>query len=188
MTLTAKQQRFVDEYLIDLNGTQAAIRAGYSEKTAEQGAVQLLRNTKVRLAVDTAIAERAKRTGVTADRVIQELSRLAFSDLRKVLDGDGNLKSPQQWDDDAAAAISSIEVVTKPGETDSDGSRSVLGVSKIKVWDKNSALEKLGKHLGLYVDRHEVTGKDGKDLMPQDNRQIARKILHILSAQTLEGE
>lgn len=161
MALTVKQQRFVDEYLIDLNGKQAAIRAGYSEKTAEQGAVQLLRNTKVKFAVDKAIAERAKRTEVTADRVIQELSRLAFSDLRKVLSKGGNLVSPLEWDDDTAAAISSIEVVSKPGDVDAEGNRAVEHVSKIKVWDKNSALEKLGKHLGLYIERHEHTGADG---------------------------
>src|SRR4051812_5246742 len=71
--LTPKQQRFVAEYLIDLNATQAAIRAGYSEKTAEQGAAQLLRNIKVRTAVDAAIAKRAGKLEITAEKVLRDI-------------------------------------------------------------------------------------------------------------------
>jgi phage terminase small subunit len=77
--LNAKQQRFVDEYLIDLNATQAAIRAGYSAKTASQGAAQLLANIKVRAAVDAAIAKRSGNLEITAEKVLRDLeaSRLA---------------------------------------------------------------------------------------------------------------
>lgn len=76
--LTDKQQRFVDEYLIDLNATQAAIRAGYSAKTADQQGSRMLANVKVQQAIAERMAERSKRTGVNQDRVVLELAKVAF--------------------------------------------------------------------------------------------------------------
>ncbi len=158
--LNDKQKRFVEEYLVDLNATQAAIRAGYSKKTAMEQGYQLLQKTSVSNAIAKAQEKRSKRTQVTQDRVVQELARLGFSDLRKALTPNGSLLNPEEWDDDTAAAISSIEVVTNTGEAgkDDDGRKIVEHTHKIKVWDKNAALEKLGKHLGLYLDRTEVSG------------------------------
>lgn len=169
MALTDKQHRFVAEYLVDLNATQAAIRAGYSEKTARQVGSENLSKPDIADAIAIAQQERAERTGVTADMVIRELARIGFSDLRKVLSSGGSLIDPQEWDDDTAAAIASVEVVTLSGERgrDEEGNKIVERTHKLKVWDKNSALEKLGKHLGMFVDRHEHTGKDGAPLPPQ---------------------
>ena len=162
MALTDKQQRFVEEYLIDLNATQAAIRAGYSEATAEQQASRLLSNVKVAEAIAEAQSQRSQRTQITQDRVLQELARIGFSDLRKCLTPTGHLLDPHDWDDDTAASISSIEVVTNmKSEKDADGKTPIEHTHKIKVWDKNSALEKLAKHLGMFVERKEITGKDG---------------------------
>ncbi len=77
----------------------------------------------------------------------------------------GSLLPPQEWDDDLAAAIAGIEVVTRPtGEKDADGRAVVENVHKIKLWDKNSALEKLAKHLGMFVDRVEHAGKNGEPI------------------------
>lgn len=154
--LTPKQARFVQEYLIDLDATKAATRAGYSARTAKQQGHVLLQKPHVQAAVKAATDARSERTGITADRVLQELARLGFSDLRRAFDEKGNLKRPEEWDDDTAAAIASVEVVTR-----SIGDGEVEQVHKIKVWDKNSALEKLGKHLKMFVERHEHTGKDG---------------------------
>jgi phage terminase small subunit len=139
--LTAKQQRFVEEYLIDLNATQAAIRAGYSEKTAYSQGQRLLNNVEIQKAVAEAQEDRSNRTKITADRVLQELARIGFSDLRNMLT-DG------------------IEVVTNTGERgkDEDGRKIVEHTHKIKVWDKNSALEKLGKHLGMFTEKIEHSG------------------------------
>lgn len=158
MALNNKQQRFVEEYLVDLNATQAAIRAGYSKATASQGAAQLLSNIKVQSAVAEAQKERSKRTQVTSDMVVRELARIGFSDLRNVFGDSGSLLNPDEWDDGTAAAISSIEVVTNTGDRSKseEGRKMVEHIHKIKVWDKNSALEKLGKHLGMYVDRVET--------------------------------
>lgn len=161
--LNAKQSRFVAEYLIDLNATQAAIRAGYSEKTAEQQGSRLLSNAKVAAAVAEAQAKRAERTNITQDRVLVELARLGFSDIRRVLTSEGGLIEPQEWDDETAASIASLEVVTvHNGETDKDGNKIPERIHKIKTWDKNSALEKLAKHLGMYApEKREHTSPDG---------------------------
>jgi phage terminase small subunit len=87
--LTARQQRFVEEYLIDLNATQAAIRAGYSEKTAQVQSSRLLSNVMVAAAIAEAQSARSERTEITQDMVVRELAKIGFSDLRKVLTKDG---------------------------------------------------------------------------------------------------
>ncbi|QQX91325.1 terminase small subunit [Gluconobacter sphaericus] len=145
--LNEKQARFVEEYLVDLNAAQAAIRAGYSQKTARTQGQRLLTNADIQDAVSEAQKSRSARTQITQDRVIQEIARLGLSDVRKLFDDGGRLFQPHEWDDDTAAAVASIEVDQRkePGE---DGERYT--VTKIKAWDKNAALEKLCKHLGLY--------------------------------------
>mgnify|MGYP001953772418 CR=1 FL=1 len=157
--LTAKQQRFVEEYLVDWNATQAAIRAGYSEKTAQQMGAENLTKPMVAEAIEKEKRKISERTSVDQDRVLNELARIGFSDLRKLFTPDGKVKPPEEWDDAAAAAISAIEVVSKPtGETDENGELVFEHVHKIKVWDKNSALEKIAKHLGMFTERVELTG------------------------------
>jgi phage terminase small subunit len=143
-----RQERFVEEYLVDLNAKQAAIRAGYSPKTAEVQGSRLLSNVKVQRAIAIAKAERSKRAEVAADRVLLELARVGFSDLRRVFDNQGRLRRPEEWDDDTAAAISSVKVVTRnrPGG-------EVEYVHEIKLCDKVKALEQTCKHLGLYRDQ-----------------------------------
>ena len=151
MALTAKQGRFVAEYLIDLNATQAAIRAGYSEKTANEQGSRLLANVKIASAVAEAQAKRSQRTEITQDRVLAELAKIGFSDLRRVLTPMGGLIDAQDWDDDFAGAVASVEVVRRTsGEYDEDGKPIMDHVHKIKTWDKLGALEKIGKHLGMF--------------------------------------
>lgn len=175
MALNAKQQRFVEEYLIDLNATRAAIRAGYSEKTAHTQGPRLLYNAEVQEAVEAAKLARSMRTQVTADRVLEELARIGFSDLRNVMTREGALLSPGEWDDNTAAAISSLEVVTTyKGEEDEEGRKVPEHVHKIKTWDKNSALEKLGKHLGLFSDKLDLTS-GGEKIVPTQINLVAVK-------------
>lgn len=159
MALTAKQERFVAEYLIDLNATQAAIRAGYSEKTAHVIGPENLGKPIIQGAISEAQAKRAERTEITQDRVLSELAKIGFSDLRKVVTTHGSLIDVQDWDDDTAGAIASVEVVKRPsGEYDEDNKPILDHVAKIKTWDKLSALEKLGKHLGMFSgDAPQVT-------------------------------
>lgn len=154
--ITAKQERFVDEYLVDLNATQAAIRAGYSKKTARQVGAENLTKPVIADLIAKRQHERGERTRITADRVLLELARLGVADLRSGFDERGNLKRPEEWSDDFAAAVSSVEVVTR-----SIGDGQVEYVHKLKMWDKNSALDKIAKHFGMFIERHEHTGPDG---------------------------
>lgn len=147
--LSNKQKAFVREYLIDLNATQAAIRAGYSQKTAPAIGHENLKKPDIQAAIQKAQKEAQKRTEITLDRVLQEMAKVAFSDLRKVLGPEGVLLDPSEWDDETAGAIASLEVVTVPAGKDAEGNPTIERVHKIKAWDKMAALEKLGKHLGL---------------------------------------
>lgn len=156
MAINGKQQRFVEEYLIDLNATQAAIRAGYSEKTAGQQGFELLKKPEIQTAISEAQKARSERTEITQDMVLRELAKVGFSDLRNVFTAAGAIIDVQDWDDSTAGAISSLEVVRRnDGSKDEDGNHNVEYVHKIKVWDKVSALEKMGKHLGMFGNEGE---------------------------------
>ena len=160
MALTAKQQRFVDEYLIDMNGAQAAIRAGYSKNGASVQAGRMLANANIAEAVAVGRQEMQNRTHVTQDMVVRELARVGLSDIRKMMAPSGHLLPLDQLDDDTARAIASVEVSTK-----FDDSGDMM-VHKIKMWDKNSALEKLARHLGMFNDKLNLDVGDGvKELM-----------------------
>lgn len=152
--LTPKQARFVDEYLIDLNATQAAIRAGYSARTAEQVGHQLLKKTSVQAAIAERMKSREQRTEITQDKVLAELARIAFGNKRALMkwgpDGVKLVDSATITDDDAAMVSEVSESVTEAG-----------GTIKLKTHDKVKALELLGKHLGLFGDKLELTGKGG---------------------------
>ncbi|RUR38541.1 terminase small subunit [Vreelandella populi] len=152
--LTPKQSRFVDEYLIDLNVTQAATRAGYSAKTAGRTGHDLLKKPEIARLISERMKDREKRTEITQDRVLKELARLGFADLRDVFTETGHIKRPDEWSDAMGAAVSSIEVIVRPsGEVDDEGRPEVEHVHKIRLWDKNSALEKIAKHLGMFTDQ-----------------------------------
>ena len=145
--MTDKQKRFVEEYLIDLNATQAAIRAGYSPDTAEQIGHQQLKKTSVSDAIRKAQAERSKRTGVSQDRIVRELAKIAFANLTDVVDTfDGSVIASADRDD--LACIQSIKVKQTESMTERE----------VKLADKTRALELLGKHLGMFKDRLEVSG------------------------------
>jgi phage terminase small subunit len=154
--LTPKQQRFVAEYLIDLNATQAAIRAGYSRKTAEQIGYENLRKHEIAAAVAAGQAKRLTSADLTATRVLEELRRLAFSDLRGVFDDGGNLKPITEWTDDQGAALASVEVIIKNAKA---GDGVVDTIHKIRVWDKTKALDILAKHFGLLKENVEHHGE-----------------------------
>lgn len=157
--LTDKQQRFVDEYLIDLNATQAAIRTGYSANSAHVTGSRLLSDAKIQAAVAEGRAKLAGKLEITQERILSEMAKIGFSDIRKLFNDTGSLKRVEELDDDAAGCISSIEVVTKrvPGSDENE----VEHTAKIKLWDKGSALLNMGKHLGMFSDKQEITGKDG---------------------------
>ncbi len=158
--LTDKQTTFIDEYLVDLNGTQAAIRAGYSARTANRAAPGLLKNPAIQAAVSLRMKNREKRTMITQDRVLQEYARLGFFDPRKLFDAQGVPKSITDLDDDTAAVLAGLEVMDI--YTVSGDDRVFVGyLKKYKLADKKGALDSIAKHLGMFKERHEHTGKDG---------------------------
>lgn len=144
MALNAKQTKFVNEYLKDLNATQAAIRAGYSKKTAQMQSARLMSNVMVREVLSQKMDKRSARTEISADRVLLELSRLAFLDVRKAFNKDGSLKAIGDLDDDTAAAVAGLDIV----ESNASGEKSGA-LKKIKLSDKKGALELIMRHLGM---------------------------------------
>lgn len=145
--MTKKQKRFVEEYLIDLNATQAAIRAGYSPETAGSIGAENLKKPEIKSRIDKAMAERSRRTGINQDRVLQELARIGFAKITDVVDPETAEIRTDASDDDLAC-IQSIKI--KPNEFGTE--------REVKLYDKKSALVDLGKHLGLFKDKVELTG------------------------------
>lgn len=158
MSLNEKQQRFVDEYLIDLNATAAYKRAGYEAEgnAAEVNACRLLSNAKVAEAIAKRMKDREKRTEITQDRVLQEYAKLAFLDPRRFYNEDGALIPVHQLDADVAAALVGVDV----HEEKVDGV-AVGQTKKIKFVDKKGALDSVARHLGMFNDKMALTGKDG---------------------------
>ena len=156
--LTAKQTVFVQEYLVDLNATQAAIRAGYSQRTAGWIGPQLLGKTHVAEAVQSAMAKREERTEITQDMVLREYAKLAFLDPRRFYDDQGNLISVHDLPEDVAAALASMEVVFERDGEGENGRPQFAAVRKIKFSDKKAALDSIARHLGMFKDKTELTG------------------------------
>lgn len=155
--LTARQEAFVREYLTDLNATQAAIRAGYAKGSANVTAHRLLMNANVAAEIAKHQAQRSSRLDITADKVIAELAKIGFADIRDVVrwgdtvtDEDGDpihglaLLASDRISDNTAAAIAEI-------------SETTTGL-KIKLHDKRAALVDIGRHLGMFTDKVEHSG------------------------------
>ena len=154
--MTPKQERFVAEYLIDLNAAQAAIRAGYSKKTAKEQAARLLTKANVAAAVSEGKVKQLRSADLSATRVLQEISRIAFVSIGCFFDEKGNLKPLTQLTREESACLASMEVVLKKAQS---GDGIVDRVHKIKLWDKLKALEILAKHFALLTERVEESGE-----------------------------
>lgn len=172
--LTVRQQVFVQEYLIDLNGTQAAIRAGYSPRSADVEASRLLANAKVAEAVARAKAERSARIGLTADRVLEELAAIGFARMPDYAEwGDGDtmgLKPSVDLSEQQAAAIVQVTETEKFVKSLGRGEQLMSRERSIKLHDKVGTLKLLGQHIGMFSEKHEHTGKDGGpiEIKPSD--------------------
>ncbi len=146
--MTKKQKLFCEEYLIDLNATQSAIRAGYSVDTAYSIGEENLKKPEIKKTIEQALAERSKRTGINQDRVIQELARIAFVKITDVANDDGSIN--RDASDDDLACIESVKVESSSTDTGYSEKREVKLASKMK------ALELLGKHIGMWNDKLNV--------------------------------
>lgn len=163
--LPPRQRKFVQEYLIDLNATQAAIRAGYSPKAANNVGPRLLVNARVQAAIQQAMSRREKRTEITADRVLNELAKIAFSDLKDFVEfGPGGIKIKPSDQVDGTVLSEVSEMVAK-------GS----AVTSVKLHSKMKALELLSKHLGLAApEKHELSGPNGGPIEWVDLVKVAQ--------------
>lgn len=142
--LTPRQAAFIAEYLIDRNATQAAIRAGYSKKTAGQIGDENLKKPEIRAAIDAGLARLSGKIEITAERVLRERARLAFFDPRKLFDGEGRPIPIHLLDDDTAAVINGVDVLQVGGEDD-----GIAVVKKYRLAGKDTSLAALEKHFAL---------------------------------------
>lgn len=186
-TLPLKQQRFVDEYLKDLNATKAYERVyGVKNDTADANGPRLLGNARVAAAIAHAAEERAKNAGVTVERVLKELVRMAWVDISEAYDENGALKPIHDIPEDVRRAIVSIETdeiwesVDYQEPQASGGSltrqrKELIGYTKkVKFADKRGSNELLGKYLKMFVERHEFGFTDDLlGLLEQGRQRVA---------------
>jgi phage terminase small subunit len=176
--LNQQQQAFVQEYLKDRNATQAAIRAGYSKATARQIGARLLRHVHIKDACEEAQKQHLARiqaeTGITLERTLKEIARLAFFDARKLYDADGKPIPINLLDDDTAAAIAGLKVVTK-GNADMGFGE----ITEYKVSEKKGALDMLMKNLGGYEADNKVEVKEDPFAGRSPN-EVARRLAFAL--------
>jgi len=170
MGLTDKQSRFVSEYLIDLNATQAAIRAGYSKKTAQIIGSENLSKPLVAEAISAAQAALAEKADIRKDAIVAELARIAFTDIRKAVRwGRSPVDETSKNADPNAIGIYPVSLIPSE-EVDDDTAAAISEVSltqtgvRIKMHDKKAALVDLAKMLGYVAERHEHTGPNGRPL------------------------
>ena len=151
MALSPKQQRFIEEYLVDLNATAAAIRAGYSAKTAANIGHELLRKPNIQAEIQCLTAARNERLELTADQVIAQLMNIAFADAGDCFHADGSAFDLRKL---TKAQRAAIEVTVEKSMEGGKPSKKI----KYRLSDKTRALELLGRRLKLWIDRHEVVG------------------------------
>ena len=180
--LTAKQKLFVAEYLADPSATRAAIRAGYSPRTARVIGYVNLQKPVIQAAIIKAQAPRLRRLDMAAEDVLIELARIAGANVLDYMriDADGApIVDFAGLDRESAAAISEI-TVEEVGQGRGVEKREVRRI-KFRLHDKLAALDKLAKHFGLLRERMSLENPDGSSLQPRhDPRQVARAVIAIL--------
>lgn len=173
MALNDQQKLFCDEYLIDFNGKQAAIRAKYSPRSAEMQASRLLAMPEISEYIKTRMKDREERTEITQDMVLSELAKIAFFDARKLFDDEGKPLAINLLDDATAASIVSLDVLEEHIGSGED--KIFLGYTKkYRLADKRAALVDIGKHLGMFIERKEV-GQPG-DFDKLDDDELEQSI------------
>jgi phage terminase small subunit len=173
--LTDKQKLFAREYLKDLNATQAAIRAGYSVRSAGETGSKLRDDPEVLKLIEELQKERADRLDITTDRIEQELARVAFFDIKDVFSVEGGLLDVHAMPANARRAVASVEVDELWGDA-GDGKRGQIGhTKKVRTADKLRALELLGKRHGMFVDKVEMKVEDLSD------EQLATKATALIA-------
>jgi phage terminase small subunit len=171
--LSKRQELFVAEYLVDQNATRAYIAAGYSPTGAAQSASRLLRNTKVAEIVSSIRGKRLDELEITSERVLAALAAIAFHDPRKFFNADGSAKQVTELDDVTAQALAGLEVSEL--FEDVGDQKHVYGLTKkFKLADRLRALEMLGRHLKMFTDKVEHSGKDGGPIQVESGVDLTK--------------
>jgi phage terminase small subunit len=177
--LTERERRFVDEYIRTPNGRQAAIRAGYAPGRAARSAHWLLAKPGVRQAVDEANAKRSEKKRITADRVLEELGRMAFSNMRDYVAWGPNgieLRDQALLDDDQTAAVAGIE------------HKGNGKVARLKLYDKLAALNALARHLGMIGGKTALGASDYSNDGQQARAELRARLMRIMEGGEDEPE
>ena len=157
--MTDAQKRFCDEYLIDLNATRA-YKVAYpncrKDETAKSAGSRLLTNVNLQNYISEKMKEREKRTEITQDMIVNELAKIAFLDISNLYNENGGLKNIQDIDENTRRAISSLETFEE-FEGYGEDREKIGDTKKVKLIDKTKALELLGKHLGMFKDRLDIS-------------------------------
>lgn len=154
--LSPKQQRFIEEYLVDLNASQAALRAGYSARTAFRSGIENMQKPAIKAAISEAQARRAERVGITQDQVLVEFGIVSFSDVRNyVIDNQGNVQLAEGAPDCAMRAVSSIKKKIIPV-----GEGKHAYETEIRLWNKPAGLRMVGEHLGMFEGDRKKEGAE----------------------------
>jgi phage terminase small subunit len=178
--LNSRRLTFCKEYIIDFNGSRAAICAGFAENSARSTASFLLTNPNIQAEIDRLRKAREDRLEASADFVVRELMRIAKFDIRQAYDSDGSLKAPHDLPDDVAKVISSVEVDELYEGVGKD--REKIGVTKkIKTWDKIRALEALGEHFGIFK-------RPGDTDPAKDEKKKQLDLLQIIKIMSKDGK
>lgn len=148
-----KEKMFASEFVVDMNPTAAARRVGYAVSTAKNKATELLQKKRVRKLIDKEMDKKLYRCDIRKDRVLLELARLGFSNITDIFDDEGQMLPMSKWSKDISAAVSSVEMATA---INMQGIPYTY-VKKIKLWDKNTAITNLGKHLEMFTEIKHTT-------------------------------
>lgn len=175
MKLTAKQERFCQEYIVDFNATQAAIRAGYSQKTARDIACENLAKPNIENRIKELTSQLQKKTDITREMIIAEYAKIAFTDIRDYYDENNRLLSVKELSDKSAAALAGIEIDELWGAS-MDGKIQIGETKKIKRWDKLKALEGLSKVYGYYAAEKSEVKIDSAPLNDSQVKEIISEI------------
>lgn len=156
MALTARQKRFAEEYIVDLNASQAAIRAGFSVKASRQSGARLLSNVDIQAYIRELMDKRAERVHITQDMVLRELAKIGFSDIRKVVKwGETMVRSSEGDEGEEMVPYHGLALVDSD-DVDESTAGAIAEVSqgrdglKVKLHDKKGALVDIGRHLGMF--------------------------------------
>ncbi len=179
--LAERQKRFVEEYPIDRNATQAALRSGYAAKTAQSQGARLLKNAMVRAAIDARVAELSRAKGITVERVLEELGILGFIDMRDFVTFEEGGQVMLDWSHMPESASRAIQEITQEEYAEGKGkAKRVIRKTKFKLHPKTPALQLIAQHLKMLVQRHEHGGIDGKPIQTEEKGDARQEVLQKL--------